>query len=154
MEEKGQEIKLEQAYAVFEGFPEDTALDLELNVDIYQDGKIQKVKSRMDMQELRQAIQETKDGYIPYGVPDDVDLADWDPPPVKDCLVVSLPVNAVSLQLVATVYTEDGLEKRGTSFGYQEIRRAFELAEKNYIPSDATFVLTDKAKAMLERGEI
>lgn len=154
MEENRQEIELEQAYAVIEDFPEDTALDVELNVDIYQDGEIVKVKSGMDMKQLREAIQETKDGYVPWDLPDDVDLAEWDPPVVKDCLVVSLPTNAVSAQLVATVYTENGLEKHGMALGYQEIRRAFELAEEYYIPADATFVLTDKAKAMLERGEI
>ena len=154
MEEDRQEIELEQAYAVIEDFPEDIALDVELNVDIYQDGDIVKVKNGMDMKQLREAIQETKDGYIPWDLPDDVDLTEWDPPVVKDCLVVSLPTNAVSVQLVATVYTENGLEKHGMALGYQEIRRAFELAEEYYIPADATFVLTDKAKAMLERGEI
>lgn len=154
MEEDRQEIELEQDYAVIEDFPEDIALDVELNVDIYQDGEIVKVKSWMDMKQLREAIQETKDGCVPWNLPDDVDLAEWDPPVVKDCLVVSLPTNAVSVQLVATVYTENGLEKHGMALGYQEIRRAFELAEEYYIPADATFVLTDKAKAMLERGEL
>lgn len=146
--EKENEIELEQEYAIIEGFPED-AIDLTIDVDIYIDGDIQKVRTMMDMKELADAIEETRGWYAP-GLMDlsDDELDDYEPP--NDCLVVSLPVNAVFAKLSGKVYKDNQLEPFRISMDLNDIRRAIRLAEKDYIPSDAKFCLTEKGKALAE----
>ena len=146
--EKGKEIELEQEYAIIEGFPED-ALDLTIDVDIYIDGDIQKVRTTMDMKELADAIEETRGWYTP-GLMDlsDEELENYEPP--KDCLVVSLPASAVFVKLSGKVYRNNQLEPFYISMDLSDIRRAFQLAEEDYIPSDAKFYLTEKGKALAE----
>lgn len=146
--EKGKEIELEQEYAIIEGFPED-ALDLIIDVDIYTDRAIEKVRSTMDMHELKDAIQETRDWYSP-GIMNlsDEELETYESP--KDCLVVSLPTDSVFVKLSGKVYRDGQLEPFDISMDLGDIRRAFQMAADDYIPSDAKFVLTEKGRQMME----
>ena len=149
MEEKEEiVVELNEKYAVIQDFPEN-ALDLTINVEIFQDGHLQKVRSYMDMQEVADAIQETKDGYTPGLWELDFDEVD-SYAPVHDCIVLSLPINAVHVSLEAKVYTESGLEVFGKVLDLEEIRRDFQMAEDDYVPRDATFVITEEGKKYAE----
>lgn len=147
--EKGEEIELEQEYAIIDGLPENM-LDLVIDVDIYQDGEISKVRTEMGMRELADAIEETRGWYTPgiLDVPDD-ELDHYESP--KDCLVVCLPTNAVYALVKTRVYMDGRLEDFEKRMDLADIRRAFQMAEKDYIPSDAKFMLTDKGRELAEQ---
>lgn len=142
------EIELEQNYAVIEDFPEE-AVDLAIDAEVYLDGKIQKVRSNMNMAELAEAIKETKDGYLPGITQMSFEEAD-NYVPVENCIVLSLPVSAVSVLLTAKTYGENGLETYRKHLDIKAIREAFRMAEDDYIPSDAVFVATEKGKELAE----
>ena len=57
------EIELEQQYAVV-SIPKNT-VTFTICANIYIDGKIQEVRSYYDMGEVKQAVKEAEDGYIP-----------------------------------------------------------------------------------------
>lgn len=105
--------------------------------------------STKDLKELSDAIRETKDWYLP-GIKDmTLDEAD-NYEPVKDCIVLSLPSNSIFVKLYGNVFRNDKLEPYCVSMDLTDIRRAFRMAEEDYIPSDAVFTLTDKGKEYAE----
>lgn len=146
--EEEKTVELKEDYAVIEGFPE-TVIDLTVEAEVYQDGEIQKYQKHMDLNDLTEALQDTRDGYVPG-----IDQWDWDdadnyePPP--DCIVLSIPENTVAVTLTGKNYPETGLEEFYKRLGIAEIRRAIQMAEEDFIPSDAKFVLTEKGKQCAE----
>ena len=57
------EIELNEKWAVI-GLPENV-VEVEITAKVYMNGKITNVSRVMNMDELREAFQEAKDGYIP-----------------------------------------------------------------------------------------
>jgi len=60
---QGEEIELDQEYIVL-AIPE-TALEVKIEAKIYYDGDIRTVSTTLDYKEVRDAIKEAQDGYIP-----------------------------------------------------------------------------------------
>ena len=149
IETEHKEIELEQEYAVIEEFPEE-AIDLEIEVDLFKDGTTTKVHSSMGTRELSEAIRETKDGYLPGIMEMSFEEAD-NYTPVTDCIVLSLPAEAVHVLLAGHIYRDGEPEVFEKHLDIKEIRRAFQMAEEDYIPSDAVFTITEKGKALAEK---
>ena len=61
--EPGTEIELEQEYIVL-AIPS-SALEVNIEAKIYYDGDVHKVKTTLGFDEVRAAIKEAQDGYIP-----------------------------------------------------------------------------------------
>lgn len=59
----GNEVDLPQEFVVI-AIPDDT-LELEIAAKIYIDGELHEVTRHMDFPEVRSAIREARDGYIP-----------------------------------------------------------------------------------------
>ena len=59
----GEEIELPQEYIVL-AIP-DSTVEVTINANVYYDGEIHKVTRVMDFNEVRDAIKEAQDGYIP-----------------------------------------------------------------------------------------
>ena len=59
----GEEIELPQEYIVL-AIP-DSTVEVTINAKVYYDGEIHKVTRVMDFNEVRDAIKEAQDGYIP-----------------------------------------------------------------------------------------
>ena len=62
MEEK-EIIELDSGFIVLT-VPSDT-VEVEITATVYMNGKLQKVKRTMEFPEVREAMQEAEDGYIP-----------------------------------------------------------------------------------------
>lgn len=60
---KGEEITLESEYAVVQ-FPVN-AVEVTISAKVYLNGKIHTVKQVMSMQDVKAAVQEAEDNYIP-----------------------------------------------------------------------------------------
>ena len=69
----------------------------------------------------------------------------------EDFIVVSIPSQAVSLTISATVWTEDGPIDVSKTMSFSEIRAAIEDARENYESPDVVWRLTDAGRAELER---
>lgn len=133
-------IELETEYAVFE-IPEET-IRIEIEAQIYMDGKLQRVESTMEMQAVKDAFYATKNGYFPEN-------CDYNDPPPANCAVFDVPKSAVDITFHAEEVSDGELHKRDYHYGIVELREAFRKGE-NYIPDDATFVLTEKGKRIAE----
>ena len=59
----GTEVELENEFIVL-AIPS-SSVQVEITATIFEDGELHKCHRVMDMQEVRDAIQEAKDGYIP-----------------------------------------------------------------------------------------
>lgn len=68
--------------------------------------------------------------------------------------IISIPETAVEVELNVKVFTGGGVEKVSRTLSMEEIREAFseyeEAEDCGYIPPDATFILTDKGRKMIE----
>jgi hypothetical protein len=65
-------------------------------------------------------------------------------------IVLEIPEDSVAVTITATVYHEGKLQDVRKSLTMQEVREAFKEAEDGYIPSDATFQITDLGRAYLD----
>ena len=61
--EPEQIVELENSFIVL-AVPSDT-VEVEITATVYMDGKLQKVKRTMGFGEVREAMKEAEDGYIP-----------------------------------------------------------------------------------------
>ena len=61
--EPEQIVELENSFIVI-AVPSDT-VEVEITATVYMDGKLQKVKRTMGFGEVREAMKEAEDGYIP-----------------------------------------------------------------------------------------
>lgn len=59
----GEQVELQQEYAVV-SIPANT-LELTITAKIYADGEVHTVSSTLDFEEVRDAIKEAEEGYIP-----------------------------------------------------------------------------------------
>lgn len=66
-------------------------------------------------------------------------------------LVLLVPRDTVELAVTAKVYYNGELIPVNKKMDFAEVREAFKEAAEGYIPSDATFVLTDKGKEYLDK---
>lgn len=64
--------------------------------------------------------------------------------------VISLPANAVEVEIKAKVYHDNGIVEVGRTLFLTDIRKAFQEAE-DYIGEDTMFYLTDKGLDMAEQ---
>ena len=64
--------------------------------------------------------------------------------------VISIPVNTVELKICAKIYLEGEIKEVHTDYDMTAVKNAVDEAEQGYIPSDATFHLTEKGKAIAE----
>ncbi len=67
--------------------------------------------------------------------------------------VISLPRDAVWVDMTIKVIQNGELVEVSGQMGVDDIRKAFQEAEKNYLPDDAVFTLTEKGRAMAEAME-
>ena len=69
--------------------------------------------------------------------------------------LVYLPENAVEIEINAKVYENSELITVGKTLSLSEIKEAFDeyktAEEIGYIPPDATFILTDTGKELVEK---
>lgn len=66
--------------------------------------------------------------------------------------IMYLPVNAVKVDISATVFLNGELKKVSMSYGMEEIREMFRKADDGYIDEDDVFTLTDKGRQLSETG--
>lgn len=64
--------------------------------------------------------------------------------------VISIPVNTVELKICSKIYLDGEIKEVHTDYDMAGVKNAVDEAEQGYIPSDATFHLTDKGKAVAE----
>ena len=57
--------------------------------------------------------------------------------------VISIPVNTVELKICAKIYLDGEIKEVHTDYDMAGVKNAVDEAEQGYIPSDATFCLTD-----------
>ena len=69
-------------------------------------------------------------------------------------IVIRLLETTVEAEIKAKIYYEGELKTATKKLNMQEVRDGFKDAEENYIDPDATLVLTDRAKELIERGEL
>lgn len=67
--------------------------------------------------------------------------------------VIELPRDAVWVDMTIKVIQNGELMEVSGQMGVDDIRKAFQEAEKNYISDDAVFTLTEKGRAMAEAME-
>lgn len=64
--------------------------------------------------------------------------------------VIGLPEEAVEVEITAKVYVNGEIVNFGKRLNMKELREAFQEAEDGYIPSYATFQITDEGRKYLE----
>lgn len=69
----------------------------------------------------------------------------------EEYIVISLPATAVEAEITAKVWLDGEIKTVIKTMNMKEIREGFKEAEEGYIPSDATFAITDKGLQELER---
>ena len=69
----------------------------------------------------------------------------------EDFIVLTIPKNTVELRMLLQVYIDHTLVPVTKDMDMFEIREAFKKAEDGYIDEDDEFVLSDEAKAYLDR---
>ena len=69
----------------------------------------------------------------------------------EDFIVLTIPKNTVELRMLLQVYVDHTLIPVTKDMDMFEIREAFKKAEDGYIDEDDEFVLSDEAKAYLDR---
>jgi hypothetical protein len=67
--------------------------------------------------------------------------------------VISLPRDAVWVDMTIKVMQNGEITKVGCILDTSAIREAFHEADRNYLPDDAVFTLTEKGRAMAEAME-
>lgn len=70
-----------------------------------------------------------------------------------DYAVVSLPSDAVWVEMVVKVMRDGEIVKIAHQMDTKAIRDAFKEAEKNYLPDDAVFTLTEKGRELAKQIE-
>ena len=68
-------------------------------------------------------------------------------------IVVEIPVQAIEVKITAKIYFDGEIHEVENKMSLKEIREAFDDAEENYIPPDASFVITEKGKQYLKELE-
>lgn len=70
----------------------------------------------------------------------------------QDYAIVSLPKNALTVEITAKVFDEENGELLDVSrkMTVEEVKRAKELADECYIPDDAVFTLTESGREYVE----
>lgn len=68
----------------------------------------------------------------------------------EDYIVLTIPKTAVEIEINAKVYYDGDVISVTKFMDMEEIREAFKEAADGYIPSDATFGLTEKGKQVAE----
>lgn len=63
--------------------------------------------------------------------------------------MITLPENCVEAEITCSVYLDGKIQKVTKTLSMQEVRKAFDDAEKNYMEEDDVFVLTEKGKALV-----
>ena len=69
----------------------------------------------------------------------------------EDFIVLTIPKNTIELRMLLQVYVDHTLVPVTKDMDMFEIREAFKKAEDGYIDEDDEFVLSDEAKAYLDR---
>lgn len=59
----------------------------------------------------------------------------------EDFIVLAVPTDTVSVDIIATIYIDGGLQTVTKTMGFAEVRDAFKEANDGYMPSDALFSL-------------
>jgi hypothetical protein len=65
-------------------------------------------------------------------------------------IVLEIPEDTLALTITAQVYLNGELQTVEKQLGIREVRAAFKEAEKNYIPDDAVFQITEEGRRYLE----
>ena len=65
--------------------------------------------------------------------------------------VIELPALAIEAEITAKIYLDDEIKTVSRTMDLVELKKAFKEAEDGYIPSDATFTLTEKGRALAEQ---
>ena len=74
----------------------------------------------------------------------------------EEYIVITIPSHTVAAEINCTVYENGKLQDVSKKMDMDEIKEAVEIFEtiaEYYIPSDATFSLTDKGIELLESSE-
>ena len=69
----------------------------------------------------------------------------------SEYIVLDIPEESVEVTVTAKIYRDGEIMTVERKLGLKEIREAVAEADAIYIPPDATFVLTDTGRAMLEK---
>ena len=64
--------------------------------------------------------------------------------------VLQLPTNAIEIDINAKVYIDGKVQEVGCKYNLEEIRRAFQDADDNYIDPDERYVATELGKQFCE----
>ena len=66
-------------------------------------------------------------------------------------MVLAVPERTLEVVITAKVWNDGKVIEVSKTMPYEEVRDAFKDAERNYIPEDAIFSLTDLGKEYAER---
>lgn len=69
-------------------------------------------------------------------------------------IVIYVPASAIELYIEAKIYEDGEIKRVGLTMNTKEVRDAMNDADRNYIPDDAMFFLTEKGRRDLEKTEI
>ena len=65
--------------------------------------------------------------------------------------IIELPTIAIEAEITAKIYLDGEIKTVSRIMDLADLKKAFKEAEDGYIPSDATFTLTEKGMALAEQ---
>lgn len=139
------EIELSEERAIV-SIPKNT-VGINMSCQVYDEDKdeIFKCSKKMGISDVRDAVCKAANGYY-----EENDCAK--PDDDGDTLaMIHFPENVVTAQLSFLVYNDETgeVETIERKYGMQKIYQMLKYAENGYIDDDDTFVLSDKAKALM-----
>lgn len=144
MKEIDNTVELQEAYAVLQ-LPRDV-VEATINVSLMlgdNSVEITNVHRTMDRSEVWNAFEEGETVILEE---------DDDPEPTSEepFFVVSLPERSLEVTISCKLIQSGQLVTVDRVFGAGDLRVAFKLAERGYIPPDAVFSITDEGRRYLD----
>lgn len=65
-------------------------------------------------------------------------------------IALEIPSSTLEVEITAKVWLDGEMKEARRKMSFDEVREAIKEAEIGYIPSDATFTLTEKGKELFE----